>query len=373
MAQIHVSTWLVLAAGVAVGLMLGASAAFPLRVRRRSDVAPTPPRSDSPLGERGDNGPAEPGRGHDSDIEPLDRLRRLVEARRTVEPPRRGLTSRPSQRRRAFDHTIRLARRHRWRRAGHPGSGRPQITLLGRVRVEGFGGELTSQQQAMVALLGLSGPATRNDLIDGLWGGRTISTSRFANLVSSVRSVIGRERLVQRADGCYELVGVSTDVDHFADLASSAATRSSESFTDPEALEALDQLEAVVDMIEGPILGGGHRRYWGWVDDQYQRRAEVEHLVVSAGLTMAALALRVHQPQRARWACERCLAAVPHDERLVATLAELHLLQGRRGAAADLVAGWEQSIRRLGLGEPSTGPRNVLVNVAAAPATGQKL
>jgi hypothetical protein len=52
---------------------------------------------------------------------------------------------------------------------------------------------------------------------------------------------------------------------------------------------------------------------------------------------------------------------VPHDEQLITTLAGIHLVQGRRGAAAELVAGWEQAVRRLGLGEPSPGPRNLLL------------
>ncbi len=220
---------------------------------------------------------------------------------------------------------------------------------------------MTSQQQALVAMLGLLGPRTREQLIDGLWSGRAVSASRFANLLADIRGVIGRDRLVQNPDGRYELVDVLVDVERFAGLIDRAMGSSSGSSDDPGVQAALDQLEQAIALIDGPILDVGHRRFWSWLEDCYHRRYEVEHLVVSAGLRAAALALAAHQPQRARWACERCLVGVPHDEKLVMTLAEIHLVQGRQGAAAEVIAGWEQSVRRLGLGEPSSGPRNLLV------------
>lgn len=235
------------------------------------------------------------------------------------------------------------------------------VKILGPVRVEGFGSTLTSQQQALVAMLGLHGPRRRDQLIDGLWGGRAISASRFANLLADIRGVIGRDRLVQNPDGRYELVGVLVDVDRFADLVDRAAMPPPGSSDDPGVQAALDQLEQAIGLIEGPVLDAGHRRFWSWLEDDYHRRHEIERLVVVAGLRAAVLALAVHQPQRARWACEQCLAGVPHDEKLVTTLAEIHLVQGRHGAAAEVVTGWEQAVRRFGLGEPSSGPRNLLL------------
>lgn len=294
-------------------------------------------------------------------VEALDRLRLRVEAwetaKRSSAPPV-PVAPGPRRRIRAFNRTLRLARRHR--PPSSEGGTEPMIRVLGRVRVNGFGAPLTSQQQALVAMLGLRGPCGRDQLIDRLWGGRAVSTSRFANLLADVRAVIGRDRLVQNPDGRYELLDVLVDVERFSDLVQRADV-SSESPDDPGVQAALDQLELAIGLIEGPILDSGDRRFWGWVDDGYHRRYEIEQLVVSAGLRAAVLALGVHQPQRARWACERCLSAVAHDERLVATLAQIHLVQGRHGAAAELVAGWEQAVRRLGLGEPSPGPRNLLL------------
>jgi len=220
---------------------------------------------------------------------------------------------------------------------------------------------MTSQQQAMVAMLGLHGPCGRDHLIDAVWGGRAISDSRFANLLAEIRAAIGRHRLVQNPDGRYELLDVAVDVERFTDLVEPALASSVPALDDPGVQDALDRLELAIGLIDGPILESGRRRFWGWLDDGYHRRYEIEQQVVSAGLRAAVLALGAHQPQRARWACERCLVAVPHDERLVTTLAEIHLVQGRQGAAADLVAGWEQAVRRLGLGEPPSGPRDRLV------------
>lgn len=220
---------------------------------------------------------------------------------------------------------------------------------------------MTSQQQAVVAMLGLHGPCSRDRLIDAIWGGRAVSDSRFANVLADVRSAIGRERLVQNPDGCYELFDVAVDVDRFADLVEPAVGGSAPPLDDPAVEEALELLELAIGLIEGPILESGRRRFWSWLDDGYHRRHEIEQMVVSAGLRAIAIALAVHQPQRARWACERCLIAVPHEERLVMTLAEIHLVQGRPKAAVELVAGWEEAVGRLGLGESSAGPRDRLV------------
>lgn len=312
---------------------------------------------------RPDDSPIEMTSSSLESIEALDRLRHRVEAKESVNRP--GSPAHPApppwhpgSRLRALNRTVRLARRHRpWVSDAATG---PLVRVLGRVRVDGFGAALTSQQQALVAMLGLRGPCSRDQIIDGIWSGRAVSSSRFANLLADIRAVVGRDRLVQNPDGRYELVGVDVDVDRFAGLIERAVT-SSESPDDPGVQAALEQLEQAIGLIDGPILDSGHRRFWDWVDDGYHRRYEMERLVVSAGLRAAVLALAAHQPQRARWACERCLAGVPHDERLVATLTEIHLVQGRRGAAAEVVAGWERTIRRLGLGEPSPHPRNLLM------------
>lgn len=292
----------------------------------------------------------------------LDRLRRWVEAEEDVQrssPLPAAGSVHPTRRSRGLNRTVRLARRHRPFRSG--GGTDPMIRLLGPVRVDGFGSTMTSQQQAMVAMLGLHGPCSREQLIDGLWSGRAVSASRFANILADIRGAIGRGRLVQDRNGRYELIDVVVDVERFVELMERATVHSPGDLDHPGVQDALDRLEQAIGLIEGRILDTGHRRFWGWLDDGYHRRDEIERLVVSAGLRAAALALGEHQPQRARWACERCLVAVPHDERLVTTLVQIHLVQGRRGAAAELVAGWEQAVRRLGLGEPSPGPRNLLL------------
>ncbi|MDH4277864.1 MAG: hypothetical protein OEW83_07250 [Acidimicrobiia bacterium] len=292
----------------------------------------------------------------------LDRLRLWVEAEEDVprsSSPAGAGSAHPTRRLRGLNRTVRLARRHRPFRSG--GGTEPMIRLLGPVRVDGFGSTMTSQQQAMVAMLGLHGPCSREQLIDGLWSGRAVSASRFANILADIRGAIGRRRLVQNRDGRYELIDVVVDVERFVELVEGATVPPPDAVDHPGAQDAVDRLEQAIGLIEGPILDTGHRRFWSWLDDGYHRRDEIERLVVSAGLRAAALALGEHQPQRARWACERCLVAVPHDERLVTTLVGIHLVQGRRAAAAELIAGWEQAVRRLGLCEPSSGPRNLLL------------
>ncbi len=347
---------------VAVGLVVGEPKA--LLGRRRADTGRTAVRPRSPSPPSSIPSPvaiSEPSDGQAA--EALDRLRLWVERRGAADPPSSTLPPlpRPNRRRQALNCTLRLSRRHRSATAADGGVAGPMIRVLGTARVDGFPVAMTSQQQALVAMLGLHGPSSRDQMIDALWGGRAISVSRFANLLADVRAVVGRERLVQTPDGRYELLDVGTDVERFADLLEQSTTPSSASLDVAEAQRALEGLEEAIGLIDGPILDSGRRRFWSWIDDDYHRRYDIERMVVSAGLRATALALGAHQPQRARWACERCLAAVPHEEGLVATLAEIHLVQGRRRAAAELVAGWEQAVRRLGLGEPSPGPRNLLV------------
>ncbi len=223
---------------------------------------------------------------------------------------------------------------------------------------------MTSQQQALIALLGLQGPRGRAQIIDALWDGKPISDSRFANLLAEVRAVVGRDRLVQDSDNRYQLIDVITDVDRFTALAHEADVATADQAPGTGAQNALDLLEQAIGLVEGPVLDGGTRRYWSWLDNGYHRRFGIEQMIVAAALRATALALGEHQPQRARRVCEQALTAVPHDDRLIAALAELHVAQGRRGSAAELVAGWEQAVRRLGLGEPSTGPRNILLGTA---------
>lgn len=348
-------------------LVLGGSALLGRRRRRLGDHHSERRRAHGGPADRsgrsGSSPPSSESEGKET-AEALHRLRVWIESRESNEKSSssaRRRPPRPTPKLRALSSTVRLARRHRPALTGGA-SEAPIVRVLGPVRVEGAGRRMTSQQQALVAMLGLRGPLTRDQLIDGLWSGRAVSASRFANLLADVRAVIGRHRLVQHPDGRYDLVDVLVDLERFADLVERAGVMSQNSRHDPAAADgALDQLEQAIGLIEGPILQAGQRRFWCWIEDGYHRRYEIERLVVSAGLRASVLALAVHQPQRARWACERCLAGVPHDEQLVTALAGIHVVQGHQGAAADVVAGWEQAVRRLGLGEPSPGPRNRLV------------
>lgn len=297
----------------------------------------------------------------------LDRLRSWLEAHERLDQtsPAQVHVRQSSRRVRTRNRTVRLARRHRpaWSTGR---SGEPVIRVLGQVEVHGPGLSMTSQQQAVVAMLGIRGPCSRDQLIDGIWAGRLVSESRFANLLAEIRATIGRGRLIQNPDGRYELLDVAVDAERFADLVEPVLAPSRAPLDPSEVLDALDRLELAIGLIDGPVFESDHRRFWGWLDDGYSHRHELEQMVVAAGLRAAVLSLGIHQPQRARWACERCLVAVPHDERLVTTLAGIHLVQGRYGMAADLVAGWEQAVRRLGFGEPSPGPRNRLARNSAS-------
>ncbi len=324
---------------------------------------PAPTSPPAPTGAPSPSTVSDPG-------DALDRLRIWVEAQPGRERPRRHgageLPSADGPGSRVLRRTLRLARRGLRTNGPDALGGQPAIRALGFMRVDGFEPGLTSQQESLLAVLGLRGPRSREQLIEDIWAGRAISDSRFANLLAEVRAVIGRDRLQQDAAGRYALSGIVTDVARFSDLVGRVEPATVADRYDAAVVDAeLERLELALGLIEGPVLDGRHRRYWAWIDDAYPVRYQIEQMVVATGLRAAALALAAHQPQRARWACERCLLAVPNDEQLVATLAGIHLAQGRHRPAAELVAGWEQAVRKLGLGEPSCNLRTMLVEKRA--------
>ncbi len=231
--------------------------------------------------------------------------------------------------------------------------GGPVIRFLGSIDVAGADWELTSQQLSLVAFLAMVGSADRSAITDALWDGRTISASRFPNLVSEVRAAIGRHHLPESQRGRYRLDGIGTDLGTFELLSAGAARATT-------AGAAIDALERALTLVRGSPFDRPGDRYWTWIDDHSDRAARAEALVAEAACRLAALHRGADRPDLALRACETALAASPLDEHLVATLAELYLDAGRPGAAGRLVAGWEARIRRLGCGPPSSEPRRRL-------------
>ncbi len=183
----------------------------------------------------------------------------------------------------------------------------PLLRLLGPIVVEGVEQRFTVQQTALVALLALRGPLTRDQIVDALWDGRQISTSRFANFVTEVRGVLGRDRLVHQTDGRYRLVEVDVDI---------------------EALPALtgdiNELVTALSSITGEVLGRSGSKYWRWLDDDFHHQLRVQQKVIDLAKSMCDRAEETERVDQARWACEMGLRAVPGHEGLSRRLVALY-------------------------------------------------
>ncbi len=214
----------------------------------------------------------------------------------------------------------------------------PRLRLLGPVAIEGVTAPLTSQQLSLVCYLGCVGSARRVDVVEALWDGRRISESRFLNLVAEVRAKIGRRYLPDADRGRYRLRHVTTDLDELGSAIADA---------EDGRPGAPDRLLRAMELVAGVPFGDPGGRYWTWVDHVSELATRAEALVADAGYLLADHYRVAGDLESAKRACERALLACPLDERLVATLARLHLEQGRAGSAGRLVDNWQARIRRL--------------------------
>ena len=226
------------------------------------------------------------------------------------------------------------------------------VRVLGPVTLDGLDEELTSQQLSLLTFLACSGPSTKSTIINNLWDGQAISRSRFPNLLTELRSKVGRHRVPEMVNSRYHLQGVVTDLDAFEAAACDA--------NDLPADAAARRLREVMAMVSGMPFTVHHDRFWNWVADNSQFAARTEALVADTALRLARHEASAGKLEAAQWACEKGLLAAPTDEHLVSMLAEVYVRQGRRGTALRLVESWEERISRLDCGDPSDGPRRQL-------------
>lgn len=194
----------------------------------------------------------------------------------------------------------------------------PVVSVLGQITIAGIDRRLTDQQTALLTLLAVLGPQTRERLIDRIWDGRTVSRSRFANLITEIRGVVGKERLVLRdIDGRYQLNGISCDYLHFNELLNSTSDRTSES-------ESTATLNQALDLIRGRLFEHRGSRYWHWLDDEHHLSFDAGRSVVTAATRLADIAAESGDHANALWACRQGLLAVPGDPHLLALAERLN-------------------------------------------------
>jgi len=223
------------------------------------------------------------------------------------------------------------------------------LRVLGPIDVTGVTRTLSSQQLAVISYLACVGPARRETLIDAVWGGRPISAARFANLLSEVRSAIGRDHLPVSVTGHYRLVGLATDLD----LLSAAADGAPRGLPGPEVGQEppseaeLVALEAAFRLVRGPVFDVSGERSWWWLDGHPEVVAQAEAAVAQVANRLVALLWQRGDLDRARGVCGRALACSPLDRDLIMALEGLHRAQGRPAAAHRLVERWRVQVERL--------------------------
>lgn len=209
------------------------------------------------------------------------------------------------------------------------------VAVLGPVCVHHLG-RLTPQQQALVCFLALRGGSSRDTIIEALWGGRAISDSRFLNLITETRAVVGACRLPPADGGRYSLEGVTID----SELLMEAAQLAGQARRADDRQGESRWLRRGLSLIAGPLLRPPGRRYWTWLDDAYDVVACLESSIVAQAIRLADLALAAGDGhgdvETAEWAYRRCLVAVPHNHEVAGSLAMLYRRTDRRSAAASL-------------------------------------
>lgn len=207
------------------------------------------------------------------------------------------------------------------------------VSLLGNVEVRRLG-PLTPQQQALVCFLALHPGAGREAVVEALWDGRAISESRFLNLIAETRAVVGSSRLPPANNGRYSMIGLVVD----AELLTEAARQADHARRSDDRHEERRWLRRGLSLISGPLLRAPGRRYWTWLDDEYDVVAGLESTIVAQATRLVELALasgdtRSQDVETATWAFRRCLLAVPHHDASAQALAMLYRRIGRHSAA----------------------------------------
>ncbi len=217
------------------------------------------------------------------------------------------------------------------------------LRILGPVQVTGAASRLSSQQLALMTYLACVGPASRETLIDALWGGRPVSARRFANVLADLRGVIGRRHLPPISAGHYRLVDLPTDLDLLVALAEGAG-RSADGANRGAELAAL---ESAVGLVRGPAFSTPAGRSWWWLDAHPEVVARAEAMVGQVAHRLVVLLRDGGELDRARVVCDRALSWCPLDRELVLALEGLHRAQGRPAVARRLLDAWQLHNDRL--------------------------
>lgn len=187
-----------------------------------------------------------------------------------------------------------------------------KICVMGPVKVEGAAPFLTQQCMDFVCYLAFHREGVTCDMVkESMWGNGSMPETRTVTaLASRSRSALGTDTMnrfhIPRfgADKVYRLSQtVRTDFDEFRWHIRRVRSNSP---------AAIVHLRRALRLVRGaPFSGAGRNRY-GWADMSV--RAHIECMVDDAAHKLADIALRLGDPDTARWACYQAHKVVPGCE-----------------------------------------------------------
>lgn len=218
-----------------------------------------------------------------------------------------------------------------------------RVCVMGPVKVEGAAPFLTQQCMDFVCYLAFHREGVTCDMVkESMWiNGSMPETRTVTALASRSRSALGTDTMnrfhIPRcgADKVYRLSQtVRTDFDEFRWHISRARSNSP---------AAIVHLRRALRLVRGaPFSGAGRNRY-GWADMSV--RAHIECMVDDAAHRLADIALRLGDPDTARWACYQAHKVVPGCEQCYMRRFQVAHLAGNPIELRSAMAELQQIIR----------------------------
>ncbi len=187
-----------------------------------------------------------------------------------------------------------------------------KVCVMGPVKIEGAAPFLTQQCSDFICYLAFHREGVTCDMVkESMWSnGSTPETRTVTALASRSRAALGTDAMYRHhiprfgTDRIYRLSqNVHTDFDEFHWHLRRVRSNSP---------AAIVHLRRALRLVRGaPFSGSGRNRY-GWADMSV--RAHIECLVDDSAHSLADIALRLGDPDTARWACYQAHKVVPGCE-----------------------------------------------------------
>ena len=218
-----------------------------------------------------------------------------------------------------------------------------RICVLGPVKIEGAAPFLTQQCSDFVCYLAFHREGVTCDMVkESMWSnGSTPETRTVTALASRSRAALGTDAMYRHhiprfgTDRIYRLSqNVHTDFDelhwHLRRVRSNSPA-------------AIVHLRRALRLVRGaPFSGSGRNRY-GWADMSV--RAHIECLVDDSAHSLADIALRLGDPDTARWACYQAHKVVPGCEQCYLRRFQVAYLAGNPTELRSAMSELQQIIR----------------------------